>query len=59
MLLIFLFTADLYIGVNMLKDNFKSDTTNEIQIRQIYDIGVGVAKAFIHNKDNEVCIGKE
>jgi|TARA_B100001093_G_scaffold239562_1_gene229465 hypothetical protein len=59
MLLIFLFTADLYIGVNMLKDNFKPDNTNAIQLRTIYDIGVGVAKAFINNKDEEVFIWHE
>jgi len=43
----------------MLKDNFKPDNTNAIQLRTIYDIGVGVAKSFINNKDEEVLIWHE
>ena len=43
----------------MLKDNFKSDKTNSIELRKIHDIGVGIAKSFINSKDEEVFIWHE
>ena len=43
----------------MLKDNFKPDKTNSIELRTIYDIGVGIAKSFINNKDEEVFVWDE
>ena len=43
----------------MLKDNFKPDKTNSIELRTIYGIGVGIAKSFINNKDEEVFVWDE
>ena len=43
----------------MKSQHHKHDKTNAIQLRAIYDIGVGIAKSFINSKSEEVFLWNE
>lgn len=43
----------------MKSEHHKHDKTNAIQLRAIYDIGVGIAKSFIDSKSEEVFLWNE
>ena len=43
----------------MKSEYHKHDKTNAIQLRAIYDIGVGIAKSFIDSKSEEVFLWNE
>ena len=43
----------------MKSEHHKHDKTNSIQLRAIYDIGVGIAKSFINSKSEEVFVWNE
>jgi hypothetical protein len=43
----------------MKSEHHKHDKTNAIQLRAVYDIGVGIAKSFINSKSEEVFLWNE
>ena len=43
----------------MKSEYYRHDKTNAIQLRAIYDIGVGIAKSFINSKSEEVFLWNE
>ena len=43
----------------MKSEYYRHDKTNAIQLRAIYDIGVGIAKSFINSKSEEVFLWDE
>ena len=43
----------------MKSEHHKHDKTNSIQLRAVYDIGVGIAKSFINSKSEEVFLWNE
>ena len=58
MWLVFLFTSDMYRS-RYEKEIFKPDKTNSIELRSIYNIGVGIAKSLINLQNEEIFLWYE